>query len=95
LGKLALHEIDGEEKQELVTCEPEELQAIVKEDTQYEITVLEEKLAQMKPNMAAIAEYRKKVQIRFLSSPLMYNCSAVEMFKSNYKELHIFEYANV
>ena len=28
---------------------------------QYEITVLEEKLQQMKPNMAAIAEYRKKV----------------------------------
>ena len=28
---------------------------------QYEITVLEEKLQQMKPNMAAISEYRKKV----------------------------------
>ena len=28
---------------------------------QYEITVLEEKLKQMKPNIAAIAEYRKKV----------------------------------
>ena len=28
---------------------------------QYEITIEEEKLKQMKPNMAAIAEYRKKV----------------------------------
>lgn len=30
---------------------------------QYEITVSEEKLKQMKPNMAAIAEYRKKVKL--------------------------------
>ena len=30
-------------------------------DLKYEITVQEEKLAQMKPNMAAIAEYKKKV----------------------------------
>ena len=29
---------------------------------QYEITVMEAKLEQMKPNMAAIADYRKKVE---------------------------------
>ena len=42
--------------------EAETLTGVDKEDIQYEITVLEEKLAKMKPNMAAIAEYRKKVR---------------------------------
>jgi hypothetical protein len=51
----------GEGGGELSTLTGEELKATNKEDTQYEITVLEEKLAKMKPNMAAIAEYRKKV----------------------------------
>jgi len=31
-----------------------------KDDLQYEITLLEEKLALVKPNLAAIDEYRKK-----------------------------------
>ena len=42
--------------------EADTLTGVDKEDIQYEITVLEEKLAKMKPNMAAIAEYRKKVR---------------------------------
>ena len=49
------------EDESLPTLEAEELSALNKKDIQVEITVQEEKLAQMKPNMAAIAEYRKKV----------------------------------
>ncbi|CAH1781989.1 unnamed protein product [Owenia fusiformis] len=62
-GKLSLHQIDQMEMEELPTLPIEELSEINKEDTQYEITVLEEKLAQMKPNMAAIEEYRKKEEM--------------------------------
>ena len=58
---MALTPIDGQELEELVTVPKEELESINKEDIQYEITVCEEKLNSMKPNMAAIAEYRKKV----------------------------------
>ena len=46
---------------ELEVFEKEKLQETDKEEEQYAITVLEEKKAQMKPNMAAIAEYKKKV----------------------------------
>ena len=61
LGKLSLHVSEGVDTEELPTIQEDKLKDINKEDTQYEITVLEEKLAQMKPNMAAIAEYKKKV----------------------------------
>lgn len=48
---------------------PEELQSLNKQEVQYGITLQEEKLSQMKPNMAAIAEYRKKViENRFMST---------------------------
>ncbi|XP_059156870.1 structural maintenance of chromosomes protein 4-like [Physella acuta] len=51
-----------EENMELVLPElaPEELQSLNKQEVQYGITLQEEKLSQMKPNMAAITEYRKK-----------------------------------
>ena len=61
ISHLALTKIESEEPEELPTIPPEELQALNKEDTLFEISVLEEKLSKMKPNMAAIAEYRKKV----------------------------------
>ncbi|XP_033759958.1 structural maintenance of chromosomes protein 4-like isoform X2 [Pecten maximus] len=60
MGQLTLTPIEGKGETDLPTVEEEELATLDKEATQYEITVLEEKLAQMKPNMAAIAEYRKK-----------------------------------
>ncbi|XP_069103456.1 structural maintenance of chromosomes protein 4-like [Argopecten irradians] len=60
MGQLTLTLIEGKGDTELPTIAEEELAVIDKEATQYEITVLEEKLAHMKPNMAAIAEYRKK-----------------------------------
>ncbi len=56
-----MQQIDRQTVEEMPEVPAEELHALSKEDTQYGITVLEEKLTQMKPNMAAIAEYRKKV----------------------------------
>ena len=42
---------------------PEQLQALDKKATEYEITLMEETLKQMTPNMAAIAEYKEKVTL--------------------------------
>ena len=39
----------------------EELAGLDKQTVEYEITVLEERLKQMTPNMAAIEEYKRKV----------------------------------
>lgn len=61
MSHLALTQIDREEPEELPTIPPEELEQLDKESTLFQVSVLEEKLAKMKPNMAAIAEYRKKV----------------------------------
>ena len=61
LGKLQLHEIEEGNNIQLEIFEKERLEEADKEEEQYAITVLEEKKAQMKPNMAAIAEYKKKV----------------------------------
>lgn len=63
IGNLQLTPIDGQEVGEMTTIPDDELKELDKEAIQYEITVLEEKLAQMKPNMAAIAEYRKKEEM--------------------------------
>ncbi|XP_073255953.1 structural maintenance of chromosomes protein 4-like [Porites lutea] len=64
LSKLSLQPVsasaDAEPEESLPTLTREELEGVDKETVMYEITVLEEKLQQMKPNMAAIAEYRKK-----------------------------------
>ena len=48
----------GDEVKELGEAE---LEALDKKTVEYEITVLEEQLKQMTPNMAAIEEYRRKV----------------------------------
>jgi len=61
MSHLALTPIDGQEVEPLRDLTAEEVEALNKEETGYQITLLEEKLTQMKPNMAAIAEYRKKV----------------------------------
>ncbi|XP_005096414.1 structural maintenance of chromosomes protein 4 [Aplysia californica] len=51
---------DEEESLTLPELSAEELASLGKQEVQYQITVQEERLASMKPNMAAIAEYRKK-----------------------------------
>ncbi|XP_076350696.1 structural maintenance of chromosomes 4-like protein gluon [Tachypleus tridentatus] len=60
LAKLTLQELDGETNEPLTKLPPEDLEKVDTEACQYEITVLEERLQNMKPNMAAIAEYKKK-----------------------------------
>ncbi|XP_074657787.1 structural maintenance of chromosomes protein 4-like isoform X2 [Tubulanus polymorphus] len=59
MNSLKLHTIDSREPEALRIFTPEELSVI----NEYAVTVLEEKLAQMKPNMSAIAEYRKKEEL--------------------------------
>ncbi len=44
-----------------VEIEGAELETVDKQAVEYEITMLEERLKQMTPNMAAIDEYRRKV----------------------------------
>ncbi|KAJ5068621.1 structural maintenance of chromosomes protein [Anaeramoeba ignava] len=56
--KIALNE---EEELQIINSE-EELEKFKEKDVQYEITILEETLEQLKPNMSAIQEYRKKEQ---------------------------------
>lgn len=60
LTQLTLHKIGKEEPPELETFKPEDLEKDDPKNLEYEITVLEEKLNKMKPNLTAINEYRKK-----------------------------------
>ena len=55
IKKLDLGEEGGAEMDEA------ELEAVDKQAVEYEITMLEERLKQMTPNMAAIEEYKRKV----------------------------------
>lgn len=57
-------EKDEEEEMELVVLEPEALDELDPKQLQYQLTILEEKLAQSKPNLAVIQEYRKKVGMK-------------------------------
>ncbi|GAB1598806.1 structural maintenance of chromosomes protein 4-like [Argonauta hians] len=63
LTQLTLHVIGNEEPVVLETLPEEELLKVDVEQLKYEITVLEEKLSEMKPNLSAIEEYRKKEAI--------------------------------
>lgn len=60
ISQLKLQEIDKQPVQPLPSLSVEEIDEINVENVQYEMTVLRQKLASMKPNMAAIAAYRKK-----------------------------------
>ena len=55
-----------------------ELTAIDKQGVEYEITMLEERLKQMTPNMAAIEEYKRKVHLKthrtFLTAVMLMSC---------------------
>lgn len=64
IGSFSLNVIDGEDE-EAVRAEftLEELDDMNREDLQHELTVKEELLQQMEPNMAAIAEYKKKEEL--------------------------------
>lgn len=60
--KLALHSIDDKPAEELPKLTTEQLEATKSPDViKNEIALLEDRSAQMKPNLGAIAEFKKKV----------------------------------
>lgn len=62
-SKLSLHSIDGAPAEELPTLSSDQLQDITNPDIiKNEIALLEDRCANMKPNLGAIAEFKKKVQ---------------------------------
>ncbi|XP_042209674.1 structural maintenance of chromosomes protein 4-like [Homarus americanus] len=67
LNRLELTDIPinkGEEDEaELAVLGPEVLDELDPKQLQYQLTILEEKLAQSKPNLAVVHEYRKKEEI--------------------------------
>merc|ERR1719507_1958551 len=63
MRKLQLQEVPGEEVAPLSDLENEEILAINMEELTYELNLIDEKLAASKPNMAAIAEYKKKEEV--------------------------------
>ena len=67
LKKLDLQEVPGEEVSPLPELSEEEILSINMEELNYEITAIDENLAKSKPNMAAIAEYKKKEEVQLIS----------------------------
>ncbi|XP_012693852.2 structural maintenance of chromosomes protein 4 isoform X2 [Clupea harengus] len=62
--KLSLHSVDDKPAEELATLSPEELQAIRSSDVlKNEIALLEDRCGHMKPNLGAIAEFKKKEEL--------------------------------
>lgn len=60
--KLALHSVDDKPAEELPKLTTEQLESIKSPDViKNEIALLEDRCAQMKPNLGAIAEFKKKV----------------------------------
>ncbi|KAI7800473.1 structural maintenance of chromosomes protein 4 [Triplophysa rosa] len=63
-GKLSLHSIDGAPAEELPMLSPDQLQDITNPDViKNEIALLEDRCANMKPNLGAIAEFKKKEEL--------------------------------
>lgn len=76
-SKLALHTIDDQPAEELPTLTAEELENIKNPDViKNEIALLEERCAQMTPNLGAIAEFKKKV-----CGCCLWNTSTIDGFK--------------
>jgi len=63
MKKLELQDVPGEEVAPLVELTNEEILAINMEELTYELNLIEEKLAASKPNMAAIADFKKKEEV--------------------------------
>jgi len=69
LGKLSLHQTEADQPVETLpelTAEQIANEISTEENFRIQITKLEEQLGRMKPNLAAIAEYRKKVGTVFI-----------------------------
>ena len=67
IKKLDLQEVPGEDVAPLPELSEEEILSINMEELNYEITAIDENLAKSKPNMAAIAEYKKKEEVNINS----------------------------
>jgi len=63
MKKLEFQEIPGEEIPPLIDLSHDEIMAINMEELNYELNLIDEKLAASKPNMAAIAEFKKKEEV--------------------------------
>ena len=64
MKKLEFQEIPGEEIPPLIDLSHDEIMAINMEELNYELNLIDEKLAASKPNMAAIAEFKKKEEVK-------------------------------
>ncbi|XP_039509913.1 structural maintenance of chromosomes protein 4 [Pimephales promelas] len=63
-GRLALHPMDGSPPEELPTLTPDQLADLGSPDViKNEIALLEDRCANMKPNLGAIAEFKKKEEL--------------------------------
>jgi hypothetical protein len=73
VSKLKLHEVDSQQQQptQLQTFDADALRDVDTEKIQYEITIIEEQLNRMKPNMAAILEYKRKVESIYFACKLI------------------------
>uniref|UniRef100_A0A8C9TQD3 Structural maintenance of chromosomes protein 4 n=1 Tax=Scleropages formosus TaxID=113540 RepID=A0A8C9TQD3_SCLFO len=63
ISKLSLHAIDDKPAEELPVLTPEDVTAQDPDMLNNKIALLEARCAQMKPNLGAIAEYRKKEEL--------------------------------
>ncbi|MBN3310461.1 SMC4 protein, partial [Amia calva] len=64
ISKISLHAIEDEAATELPTLTPEELEAVHNPDViNNQIALMEAKCLEMKPNLGAIAEYKKKEEL--------------------------------
>ncbi|RXN10880.1 structural maintenance of chromosomes 4 isoform X1 [Labeo rohita] len=63
-SKLSLHSIDGAPTEELPALNPEQLEDVSNPDViKNEIALLEDRCSNMKPNLGAIAEFKKKEEL--------------------------------
>ncbi|XP_067306033.1 structural maintenance of chromosomes protein 4 [Pseudorasbora parva] len=63
-GRLSLHPIDGSPPEELPALSPEQMEELGHPDViKNEIALLEDRCASMKPNLGAIAEFKKKEEL--------------------------------
>lgn len=77
-SKLTLHPIDGAPSEELPALNSEQLKDIGNPDIiKNEIALLEDRCANMKPNLGAIAEFKKKVHAPVLILLFFYYSNAV------------------
>nr|XP_006637669.1 PREDICTED: structural maintenance of chromosomes protein 4 isoform X1 [Lepisosteus oculatus] len=64
ISKITLHDIDGQPAEELHTLTQEELESTPNPDVIHnQIALIEAKCMEMKPNLGAIAEYKKKEEL--------------------------------